>query len=139
MRIVTQETDYSLSSRGRNHPHANDTDQSAGSCRWSCEYSLIVLWPHADECHRTAEGERETEVTELALKSDFRQEQWETGGEDILSCLLLSRLVALRCTMGKSKVTEVPVYSGEDAVYSSACGGFSQILQDICYRTANTS
>lgn len=110
-----------------NHPHANDTDQSTGSCRGSCEYSLIVLWPHADECDRTAEGERETEVTELALESDCRQKWWEAGGEDILNCLPLSRLVALRCTKGKSKV-EVPVYSREDAAHSSACRGFSQIL-----------
>lgn len=62
-----------------------------------------MLWPHADECHRTAEGERETEVTELALESDFRQEQREAGGEGILNCLLLSRLVAPRCTGGEIK------------------------------------
>jgi len=98
-----------------------------------------VLWPHADECDRTAEGERETEVTELALESDCRQKQWEAGREDILNCLPLSRLVALRYTMGKSKVGEVPVYSREEAVHSSACRGFSQILQDICYRRANAS
>lgn len=38
-----------------NHPHASKTDQNVIFCRWSCEYSLIVLWPHTDECDRTAE------------------------------------------------------------------------------------
>ena len=105
-------------------PHANATDHSTGSCEWSCEYSLIVLRPHADECDRTAEGKRETGVTELALESHCRQKQWQAGGEDTLSCLPLSRLVALRGTVGKSKVAEVSVYSRQDAVPSRASGAF---------------
>lgn len=45
------------------------------------------------------------------------------GGWKIFNCLPLKYLVALKATMGKSKVTEVTVYSREDAVYSSICRG----------------
>lgn len=83
-----------------------------------------MLRPHADQCDRTAEGERETEVTELPLERHCRQKQWEAGEEDILNCLPLSRLVALRWTLGKSKVAQVPVYLRQNAVPSSASGAF---------------
>lgn len=39
----------------------------------------------------------------------------------------------------ESKVTEITVYSREDADISVPAGAFSQILQAICYRIANTS
>lgn len=40
--------------------------------------------------------------------------------------------------MGKSKVTEIIVYSWEDADIQMPAEVFSQILWDICCRTVNT-
>lgn len=48
-RIVTREAEREFS----NHPHANKTDQNVLMCTGRCTYSLIVLWPHTDECDRT--------------------------------------------------------------------------------------
>lgn len=92
-------------------------------CIRSCEYSLIVLWPHTDECDRTAkraEGDKSHRTNTL---KQFKTKAVGVGVGDILNCLPLPCLVALRSTVAKSKLTEMTVYSIKDTVYSGACRG----------------
>lgn len=107
-----------------NHPMLIKLIRTSVLCIWSCEYSLIVLWPQTDECDRTAkraEGDKSHRTNTL---EQFKTKAVGVGVGDILNCLPLPCLVALRSTVTKSKLTNDCLFQKRYCVFKCLQGPF---------------
>lgn len=99
-------------------------------------YSLIMLWPHTDECDRTA---KRGEGNKSHRTNTLEQVKTKAVGDEREGTFSIVFLCCIRFHHRESKVTEITVCSREDAGISMPAGASSLILQAICYRIANTT